>query len=204
MNYPITIRNLIECYKKLPGVGAKTAERMALATLNLNDEIINLFSESIKNVKSKTKRCKQCNSFSEDELCDICKDDSRDHSVICVVEDPKNVILFEKIGSYKGLYHVLGGLISPLDGVTPDDINLDSLIKRIKNEKIKEVIIAVKPTIEGQTTSLYISKKLENENVIVSTIAHGIPLGSDMEYVDSMTLEIALNDRKKVSNFNKN
>src|SRR5574344_2989390 len=160
MNYPITIRNLIECYKKLPGVGAKTAERMALATLNLNDEIINLFSESIKNVKSKTKRCKQCNSFSEDELCDICKDDSRDHSVICVVEDPKNVILIEKIGTYKGLYHVLGGLISPLDGISPDDLNISNLINRVKKDDIKEVIIAIKPTIEGETTSLYISKIL--------------------------------------------
>ena len=126
MNYPTTIANLIECYKKLPGIGGKTAERLALATLNLPDEITDVFSDSIKNVKNNTKRCQRCNSFCENDLCDICKDKTRDESVICVVEDPKNVILFEKVGVFKGVYHVLNGLISPLDGVSPDDINIDS------------------------------------------------------------------------------
>lgn len=204
MNYPTTINNLIECYKKLPGIGGKTAERLALATLNLPDEVNNVFADSIKNVKSNTKRCKKCNSFCEDDLCDICSDNSRDNSIICVVEDPKNVILFEKVGTFKGLYHVLDGLISPLDGISPEDINIEGLLQRIKKENIKEIIIAVKPTIEGETTSLYISKILENENVTVSTIAHGIPLGSDMEYMDSLTLDIALQERKKISNQNNN
>lgn len=199
MNYPTTIANLIECYKKLPGIGGKTAERLALATLNLPDEITDVFSDSIKNVKNNTKRCQRCNSFCENDLCDICQDKTRDESVICVVEDPKNVILFEKVGVFKGVYHVLNGLISPLDGVSPDDINIDALLKRIKDENIKEVIIAVKPTIEGETTALYISKLLENEPVMVSTIAHGIPLGSEMEYMDSLTLEIAIQERKKIS-----
>lgn len=199
MNYPTTIANLIECYKKLPGIGGKTAERLALATLNLPDEITDVFSDSIKNVKNNTKRCQRCNSFCENDLCDICKDKTRDESVICVVEDPKNVILFEKVGVFKGVYHVLNGLISPLDGVSPDDINIDALLKRIKGENIKEVIIAVKPTIEGETTALYISKLLEKEPVMVSTIAHGIPLGSEMEYMDSLTLEIAIQERKKIS-----
>lgn len=199
MNYPSTINNLIECFKKLPGIGNKTAERLALATLNLSDEVVTVFSDSIKNVKNNTKRCKKCNAFCEKELCDICQNEGRDHSILCVVEDPKNVILFEKVGTFKGIYHVLDGLISPLDGISPDDINIESLLQRIKNENIKEVIIAVKPTIEGETTSLYISKLLENENVTVSTIAHGIPLGSDMEYIDSLTLEIALQDRKRIS-----
>lgn len=203
MNYPRTITNLIECFKKLPGVGAKTAERMALAVLDLSDDVNNIFADSIKNVKNNTKRCKKCNSFCENDLCDICKDNTRDSSVICVVENPKNVILFEKVGTFKGIYHVLNGLISPLDGISPDDINIESLLQRIKKENIKEIIIAVKPTIEGEATALYISKILEQENVKVSTIAHGIPLGSDMEYMDSLTLEIALQERRQISN-NKN
>lgn len=198
MNYPKTITNLIECYKKLPGIGAKTAERLALATLDFSDETTNMFSDAIKNVKQNTKRCEICNAFCESNICEICANENRDHSTICVVESPKNVILFEKVGSYKGLYHVLNGLISPLDGVTPDDIKINDLVDRIKSENIKEVIIALKPTIEGETTSLYIIKLLEKMNVSVSTIAHGIPLGSDMEYMDSLTLEIALQERKKV------
>ncbi len=203
MNYPKTINNLIECFKKLPGIGSKTAERLALSTLNMSDDLLNVFSESLKTVKTNTKRCKKCNSFCEDELCQVCEDPERDQQTICVVEDAKNVILFEKVGTFKGLYHVLDGLISPLDGVAPEDLNIESLIRRIKNENIKEVIIAVRPTIEGETTSLYISKLLEKEDVTVSTIAHGIPLGSDMEYMDSLTLDIALRERKFSSKANK-
>ena len=199
MNYPKTINDLIECFKKLPGIGGKTAERLALATLDLSDEVNAIFSDAIKNIKANTKHCKRCNAFCEDDLCDVCKDNTRDLETLCVVDNPKNVILFEKIGAYKGLYHVLNGLISPLDGITPDDIGVDILLNRIKNENIKEVIIAVKPTIEGETTSLYISKLLEKENVKISIIAHGIPLGSDMEYIDSLTLEIAFRERKKLS-----
>ena len=199
MHYPETIRHLIECFKKLPGIGEKTAERLALSTLTLDDEIIELFSESIKNVKTKIKRCKKCNNLTENELCDICSDQSRDRSIICVVEDPKNIILFEKVGSYNGVYHVLDNLISPLDGINPEDINLDKLIDRIEKENIKEVIIAVKPSIEGETTALYIVKLLQGKEVVVSKIANGIPIGADMEYIDALTLEMALEDRKKIS-----
>ena len=124
---------------------------------------------------------------------------NRDETTICVVEDPKNVVIFEKVGTYKGLYHVLDGLISPLDGIEPSDININKLIDRIKNENVKEVIIAVKPSIEGETTSLYISKILENLPVKVSKIAHGIPIGVDMEYIDALTLELALEDRTNLS-----
>lgn len=198
MNYPSTIKNTIDCFKKLPGIGEKTAERLALSLLNQSDDMLNLFSDSIKNIKINTKKCVRCNSFSEKELCDICASENRNKDIICVVENPKYVILLEKLGTYKGLYHVLDGLISPLDGISPDDINIDKLINRIKTENIKEVIIAVKPSIEGETTSLYISKLLKNENVLVSKIAHGIPLGSDMEYIDSLTLEIALENRKNI------
>ncbi len=199
MKYPKTISDLIECFKKLPSVGEKSAERMALSVLDMDDDIIELFSKSLSEVKTKTKRCSECNNLSEDDLCEICKSKDRNRKVICVVEEPKNVIIFEKIGSYNGLYHVLDGLISPLDNVNPEDINIDKLIKRIKDNDIEEVILAVKPSVEGETTSLYISKLLENENVKVSKIAHGVPIGVDMEYIDALTLEMALEDRTHIS-----
>lgn len=200
MNYPTTIRNLIECYKKLPGIGEKTAERLALSTLEINQDTLDVFSDSIQNIKKRTKRCQRCNNLSEDDICQVCNDQSRDQKVICVVEEPKNVILFEKVGTYNGLYHVLDGLISPLDGITPGQIKIDLLLERIKKEQIKEIIIAVKPSIEGETTALYILKLLEGIDVVVSKIAHGVPLGADMEYIDALTLEMALEDRKKISN----
>ncbi len=199
MNYPKTIQNLIECYKKLPGIGGKTAERLALASMQLDDELIALFSESLVGVKTKIKRCNTCYNLTEEEKCMICSDQARNHDIVCVVEEPRNVISFEKTGTYHGTYHVLDGLISPLDGVNPEDIHIDSLLDRIKKENIKEVILALKPSIEGETTSLYISKKLEKENVIITKIAHGIPLGADMEYIDSLTLGMALEDRKPIS-----
>lgn len=198
MNYPTSITNLIECYKKLPGIGSKTAERLALSTLSIDEDTINLFSESLKNVKTKIVRCKTCNNLSEDEMCDICKDKTRDQKTICVVEDVKNVVLFERVGSFQGLYHVLSGLISPMDAVNPEDINIDVLINRIKNDKTKEVIIAIKPSIEGEITSLYIKKMLEDIDIKVTRIAHGIPVGAEMEYMDVVTLEKALEDRREV------
>ena len=199
MNYPRTIKDLIECFKKLPGIGEKTAERLALSTLEIDSEVLDLFSETLKNVKTKIKRCNKCNNLSEEDLCEICKMTNRDVNTICVVEDVKNVMIFEKVGTYKGLYHVLDGLISPLDGINPSDINISSLIERIKKEDIKEIILALKPSIEGETTSLYISKLLEKEDVKITKIAHGIPIGVDMEYIDTLTLEMALEDRKSVS-----
>lgn len=200
MKYPNIINDLIECFKKLPGIGEKTAERLALSTLEMDDEVLNIFSDSLKDVKQKIKRCKICNNLADEEICTICKNsDSRDKYTICVVEEPKNVILFEKVGSYQGMYHVLDGLISPLEGVNPEDINIQSLIDRIKKENIKEIIIAVKPSVEGETTALYISKLLEGMEVVVSKIAHGVPIGVDMEYIDALTLEMALEDRKNVS-----
>lgn len=199
MNYPKTIKDLIECFKKLPGVGEKTAERLALSVLDMDDEIVELFSNTLGNIKQKIKRCKICNNLSEDDLCEICKESNRNKKLICVVEEPKNVIIFEKVGTYNGLYHVLDGLISPLDGINPEDINIASLIERIKKDGIEEIILALKPNIEGETTSLYISKLLEKENVKITKIAHGIPIGVDMEYIDTLTLEMALEDRTTIS-----
>ena len=197
--YPKTINNLIECYKKLPGIGEKTAERLALSTLQLDEKIIDLFSKSLLDSQTKIKRCKKCNHLSEENICQICKSNDRNKKIICVVEEPKNVIIFEKVGAYNGLYHVLDGLISPLDGIQPEDLKINELLTRIKEEQPEEIIIAVKPSIEGETTAMYISKLLENEKVKVTRIAHGIPLGVDMEYIDSLTLEMALEDRTKIS-----
>ncbi len=200
MNYPNVINDLIECFKKFSGIGEKTAERLALSTLEMDDEVLQIFSEALKSVKKKIKRCKRCNYLTEEELCTICKDDTfRDKTILCVVEEPKIVTLFEKMGGYHGLYHVLDGLISPLDGINPEDIQIASLIERIKKENIREVILAVKPSVEGETTTLYISKLLEGMDVVVSKIAHGVPIGIDMEYIDSLTLEMALEDRKSVT-----
>ena len=199
MNYPKTILNLIECFKKFPGIGEKTAERLALATLNMDANIIDLFSKSLEDGKTKIKKCSRCGSLTEDDLCQICTDENRDTSTLCVVEECKNVILFEKIGTYKGLYHVLGGLISPLEGINPEDIHIDELINRIKNENIKEVILAIKPSVEGETTALYIRKMLEGTDVKISKIAHGIPMGADIDYIDPLTLEMAIEDRTTIS-----
>ena len=197
--YPKTITNLIECFKKFPGIGEKTAERLALSCLEMDDETIELFTTSLKNSQTKIKKCQKCGNLSEEDLCPICKDSARNKEILCVVEESKNIILFEKIGTFNGVYHVLNGLISPLDGINPEDINIDSLIKRVKDENIKEIILAVKPTVEGETTALYIRKLLEKTDVIISKIAHGIPMGADMDYIDPLTLEIALSERSQIS-----
>lgn len=197
--YPKTIQNLIECFKKFPGVGEKTAERMALSCLTMDGETIKLFISSLENSKTKIRKCAKCGNLSESELCNICKDQNRDANILCVVEESKNIVLFEKIGTFNGKYHVLNGLISPLDGINPEDINISSLLKRIEDEDIKEIIIAVKPTIEGETTALYIKKMLEGKDIVISKIAHGIPIGADIDYIDPLTLEIALTERSQIS-----
>lgn len=199
MKYPSTIQNLIECFKRLPGIGEKTAERLALSILDTDSEIIELFSKSLKDSKTKIRRCEKCNNLSESEFCEICKDSSRNKKVLCVVEEPKNVILFEKLNIFDGYYHVLDGLISPIDGINPEDINLSSLIDRVKKDEIKEIILALKPSVEGETTSLYISKILEGNDVKISKIAYGIPIGAEIDYVDSLTLEMALENRMDIS-----
>ena len=200
MNYPKIIQNLIDCFKKIPGVGEKTAERYVLSLLDMDDEVLENFSEQLKDLKKKIVRCKICHNLSEEEICDICKDTTRDHSTICVVEEPKNVFSFEKAGTYLGTYHVLDGLISPLEGIRPENINISSLLKRVEEENITEVIIAVKACVEGETTAMYIAKKLEDKNVKVSKIAYGIPLGADMGYIDASTLEISLENRQQMHN----
>lgn len=199
MGYPRTINNLIESFKKLPGIGEKTAERMALSVLELDSDVVKFFAENLLATKTKIRKCSICNNLSETEICEICSDKTRDTGVLCIVEEPKNLITFEKIGVFNGKYHVLGGLISPLDNITPEDINISNLLDRVKKENIKEIIIAVSPTLEGETTSLYISKLLEPFKITVSKIAYGIPIGADMEYLDPMTLSMAMSNRNKIS-----
>ncbi len=199
MKYPNTILNLIECFKRLPGIGEKTAERLALSILDIDNETIDIFSSSLKDSKTKIRRCVKCNNLSEEELCEICKDKNRNNEILCVVEEPKNVIQFEKLNIYDGYYHVLDGLISPIDGINPEDINISNIIDRVKEDNIKEIILALKPSIEGETTSLYISKILEKLNVKISKIAYGIPIGAEIDYVDSLTLEMALENRMDIT-----
>lgn len=196
--YPDSIKSLIESFKFLPGIGKKTAERLAFSVLELEEEQAEYFSESLVNVKKNIHKCSICNTLTESDMCFICKDDARDNDILCVVEDTKNVFLFEKLGMFHGKYHVLDGLISPLDGLNPEDIGLDKLVDRITSEKFKEIIFAFKPSIEGETTALYIKRILDGLNVKTTRLASGVPIGADMEYVDSLTLERALNDRKEI------
>ena len=195
--YPEVILNLVESFKALPGIGTKTAERYAFAVLELEEEQIKLFSETLKNIKSKITNCKTCNVLCENDKCMICNDDSRSN-ILCVVEDSKSVFLFEKMGLFNGKYHVLDNLISPINGVDLNNLGMDKLLDRIKLEKFDEIIFAFKPSIEGETTALYIKRILEDLNIKFTYIASGVPIGADMEYIDTMTLERAINDRKEI------
>jgi len=196
--YPKSLKNLIESFKILPGIGEKTAERLAFYLINEDIEKAEFFATSIKEAKEKIKKCDICNSITDKDVCDICNNNLRNKNELCVVEDPKSIFLFERVGTYNGEYHVIDGLISPLDGVDPDDIGIEKLIKRIQKGKYDEIIIAVKPSIEGETTALYIKKIIEDMNIKVTRIASGVPIGTDIEFIDSMTLERALNDRKVI------
>lgn len=196
--YPNGIRNVIDCLKNLPGIGEKSAERMAFSILNFDKEKLDTFANAILSLKD-IKRCPICNNITDMDICNICSDTSRDDKTIFVVEKPKDIVLFEKMGNYKGKYHVLGGLISPLDGVNPEDINIDNLVKRVKENGVTEVIVVLKPSIEGETTMQYIKRVLSKYDVRVSKIPIGIPMGTEIEYIDSMTLEMAFEDRKDIS-----
>ena len=196
--YPECVRKLIDSLKKLPGVGEKSAERMAFSIMNFSYDSLLDFSQSLIDINEKLKKCPICNNITDRDICYICSDESRNNNTIFVVEKPKDIVLFEKIGNYNGRYHVLGGLISPLEGIGPEDINLSGLIDRVKNSSVEEVIIVLKPSIEGETTTQYIKKILENYNVKVSKIATGIPIGTEIEYIDTMTLEMAFEERKDI------
>lgn len=196
---PNSLKNLIDNFKILPGIGGKTAERLAFSMLSFDKTNLTNFANSILDVRDKITFCKLCGNIADNELCVVCSNNERDFSTIFVVEKPKDIILFEKLGVYKGVYHVLNGLISPLDGIGPDEIAISELLSRVDNESIKEIILALKPSIEGETTMQYIKKLLEDKNIKVSKIATGVPIGTDMEYIDSLTLELAIDERKNMN-----
>jgi len=198
MQYPKVFENLIEDFKKLPGVGEKTAERYAFVINSLSNDDIENFSNNLLEFKKNIKKCKQCGILTDKDICEICASKARNNSIICVVEDSKNAYIFEKSGNFNGKYHVLNGLINPIEDVNPEDINIYSLINNRVNDDVKEVIIALSPSIEGETTSLYIQKLLEKKNIKVSRLSYGIPMGSDIEYLDPIMISKALEDRKYI------
>ena len=199
--YPDSIKNLVDCFRYLPGIGSKTAERLAFSMIEFDKDKLSNFSEAICNVRDKICNCNVCGNITDQEICYICGDEDRNHSIIFVVEKPKDIILFEKLGVFSGVYHVLNGLISPLDGVGPNEINLSMLLDRVSDGSVSEIILALKPSIEGETTMQYIKKILDNLNlnIKVSKIATGVPIGTDMEYIDSLTLEMAIDERKNLN-----
>ena len=198
MKYPQTFENLINGLKKLPGVGSKSAERMAYQILNMDDDDIKTLANSLVDSKSKLTRCVKCGCMSEGELCEICKDESRDTHTLCIVQNTKDVYAIEKAKNFNGVYHVLNGVISPSLGVTPNDLNLPELISRIERDEIKEVILATNPNIEGETTALYIAKLLEGKNIEVTRLAYGLPVGASLDYADEFTLIKAMQGRRKL------
>ena len=196
---PNSVKNLIDNLKNLPGIGTKTAERLAFSMLDFEKKNLTSFSDAILEIRDKIQKCSICGNISDNELCSVCSNKERDFSTIFVVEKVKDIVLFEKLDVFKGVYHVLGGLISPIDGVGPNDIDILGLVNRINNDNVSEVILALKPSIEGETTMQYISKILSDKNIKISKIATGVPMGTDMEYIDSLTLEMAIDERKNMN-----
>ena len=197
--YPDILIKTIESFKKFNGIGEKTAERLSLSILEMSMEDVEYFSKYIVDLKNNIKRCKICGHITDNDVCSICQSQYRNDNLICVVEDYRSVFMFEKTGNYEGKYHVLNGVISPIDGITPDELNIDSLVKRLTNIKgDKEVIIALKPSIEGEATTMYLKKILEGKNVKITRLSYGIPMGVEIDYLDSITLDRALQDRKDI------
>jgi len=190
------IGRLINEFSKLPGVGRKSAQRYAYKIISMSEGEARSFADAIVNVKHKVKYCKVCGNFTEEDVCDICK--VRDKSIICVVKEPKDVIALEKLHEYKGVYHVLHGVINPMEGVGPNDIRIKELLNRVGEGGVKEVIMATNPDVEGEATAMYIAKLLKPLGVNVTRIAHGIPIGSEIEYTDDVTLSRALTERKSM------
>ena len=195
--YAKPLNRLIGELSKLPGIGGKTAQRLAFYILSLDEQEVERLTGAITDAKEKMSYCSICGNLTDEDPCRICTDQSRDRSVICIVESPKDVAAMEKIREYKGLYHVLHGAISPMEGIGPEDINLKSLIKRLQeNDNVKEIILATNPNIEGEATAMYIARLINPSGIKVTRIAHGIPVGGDLEYTDEITLLKAVEGRK--------
>ncbi|MHC5269774.1 recombination mediator RecR [Enterococcus sp. LJL98] len=198
MQYPEPIARLIASYMNLPGIGQKTATRLAFYTIEMKDEVVNEFAKSLLSAKRDLSFCQICGNLTEEDPCSICRDQTRDQSTILVVEEPKDVMALEKVREYHGLYHVLHGVLSPMEGTGPEDINLSSLISRLHNETVKEVIIATNATTEGEATAMYLSRLIKPAGIKVTRLAHGLSVGSDIEYADEVTLLKAVEGRREL------
>lgn len=198
MHYPEPISKLIDSFMKLPGIGPKTAGRLAFFVLNMKEDTVLEFAKALVDAKRNLRFCTVCGHITDIDPCQICQDQSRDRSMICVVQDPKDVIAMEKMRDYKGMYHVLHGAISPMDGVGPEDINVPSLLTRLQDEEVEELILATNPTIEGEATAMYISRLVKPSGITTTRIAHGLPVGGDLEYADEVTLSKALEGRREL------
>ena len=199
-DYIAPIKRLVEEYRRLPGVGAKTAVRYAFATLDLDEDAALAFADAIIGAKRDISKCPICFALCDGASgCEVCSDENRDHSVICVVESAKDIMVMERVRGYKGVYHVLGGLLSPLDNITPNDLTIKELVERVKSYDVKEVIVATNPTPTGDTTAAYLGRVLADYGVKVSRLAYGIPVGGDIEYADEMTLYRAMEGRRNLN-----
>lgn len=198
MKYPTVFEELVICFKKFAGVGTKSAERMAYQVLSFSKEDIDFFAKTILSTKTRIRFCSICGHISEEETCLICQDKSRDEQTLCVVQSSRDVFALEKTNDYKGKYHVLHGIISAVNGVGPQDIHLDGLVRRVKAGGIKEIIVATNPNVEGETTALYIAKILEPYEVSVTRLAYGLPVGGNLDYADPFTLLKAFEGRRKL------
>lgn len=196
--YAAPIARLVEEFEKLPGIGHKTAQRLAFHVLNMPAEKVNRLASAISEAKEKIRYCSVCGNLTDEEICSLCSNKGRDESLICVVEDPRDVVAMEKIREFKGFYHVLHGAISPMEGIGPEDIRIKELLSRVREGNVKEIIIATNPNIEGEATAMYISKLLKPLGIKTTRIAHGIPVGGDLEYADEVTLAKALEGRREI------
>ncbi|HCD18513.1 recombination mediator RecR [Macrococcoides caseolyticum] len=198
MHYPAPISKLIDSFMKLPGIGPKTASRLAFHVLDMKEDDVVGFAKALVDVKRELTYCSVCGHITDTDPCYICEDTTRDQSMICVVEETKDVIAMEKMREYKGLYHVLHGAISPMEGVGPEDINVPSLLTRLRDEHIQELILATNPNIEGESTAMYIARLVKPIGIKVTRLAHGLPVGGDLEYADEVTLSKAITGRTEI------
>jgi len=196
--YIKSVENLINEFRKLPGIGPKSAKRIVFYLLKLSHSDITKLSQALVEMKEKVKICKYCYNLTEEDVCSICRDQSRDKKKICIVEEVSDLIIIEKTGEYKGLYHILGGLLSPIENIGPKEIRIPMLLERIKNDNMEEVIMALNPTVEGESTAMYLKKILSPLGVKVTKLASGLPVGGDLEYADEVTIGRAISDRREL------
>lgn len=189
---------MVEAFMRFPGIGRKSAERLAFAVLGMPKEEAASIAHAIVDLKNSSRYCAECNNITEDEICGICRDEKRDQSLVCVVEEPSNILVLEKTGMFRGRYHALLGALSPLDGIGPEDLKIESLMARLRTGGVKEVIIATNPTVKGETTALYLLRLIKPLGIIVSRIAYGLPVGGDIEYADENTVQRALQGRREM------